>query len=65
MSTDTQRTGLIAWFAHNNVAANLLMLLIIGFGIYAGLTIRKQTTPDLELNVIQVVVPYPGASPRR
>jgi len=64
VSTDTQRTGLIAWFAHNNVAANLLMLLIIGFGIYAGLTIRKQTTPDLELNVIQVVVPYPGASPQ-
>ena len=64
MSTDLQRGGLIAWFAHNNVAANLLMLLIIGFGLYASITIRKQTTPDLELNVIQVVVPYPGAAPR-
>ncbi|MFN2330109.1 MAG: hypothetical protein ABR612_14465, partial [Chromatocurvus sp.] len=62
MSADLQRTGLIAWFAHNNVAANLLMFLIIGFGIYSGLTIRKQTPPDIELDVIQVIVPYPGAS---
>ncbi len=64
MSANSQRRGLIAWFAHNNVAANLVMFLIIGVGIYSGLTIRKQTTPDIELDVIQVVVPYPGASPQ-
>lgn len=64
MNAHSPRTGLIAWFASNNVAANLLMFLIIGFGLYAGLTIRKQTTPDLELNVIQVSVPYPGAAPQ-
>ncbi len=61
---DIKRSGLIAWFANNNVAANLLMFMIIAFGIYSALTIRKQTTPDFELNAIQVVVPYPGAAPQ-
>ncbi len=60
----TQQTGIIAWFAGNHVAANLLMLLILAFGILSAINIRKQTTPDFELNNIQVVVAYPGAAPQ-
>ena len=60
----TEQTGLIAWFAKNHVAANLLMFLIIAFGVVSSFTIRKQTTPDLELNMIQVRVPYLGAAPQ-
>jgi len=56
--------GIIAWFASNHVAANLLMLLIIAFGIVSAFTIRKQTTPDFELNMIQIRVPYLGAAPQ-
>ena len=56
--------GIIAWFASNHVAANLLMLLIIAFGIVSAITIRKQTTPDFELNNIQIRVPYLGAAPQ-
>ena len=56
--------GIIAWFASNHVAANLLMFLIIAFGIVSAVTIRKQTTPDFELNTIQIRVPYPGAAPQ-
>ncbi|MBT8422198.1 MAG: efflux RND transporter permease subunit, partial [Gammaproteobacteria bacterium] len=56
--------GLIAWFAGNPVAANLMMVFILAFGIYSSFTIRKQTTPDFELNNIQVQVPYPGAAPQ-
>jgi multidrug efflux pump subunit AcrB len=56
--------GIIAWFASNHVAANLLMLLIIAFGIVSAVTIRKQTTPDFELNNIQIRVPYLGAAPQ-
>ncbi|MDH5456301.1 MAG: efflux RND transporter permease subunit, partial [Gammaproteobacteria bacterium] len=59
----TSEKGLIAWFAANNVAANLLMLFIIVAGIISGFTIRKQTTPDFELNTIRVQVPYLGAAP--
>ena len=61
---ETDQTGIIAWFAKNHVAANLLMFLIIAFGIVSAVTIRKQTTPDFELNMIQVQVPYLGAAPQ-
>ncbi len=61
---ETSQKGIIAWFANNHVAANLLMFLIIAFGIVSTLTIRKQTTPDFELNMIQVRVPYLGAAPQ-
>jgi multidrug efflux pump subunit AcrB len=60
----TTETGLIAWFASNHVAANLLMLMIVAFGIAASFSIRKQTTPDFELNNVQVRVPYLGAAPQ-
>ncbi len=60
----TKQKGIIAWFAANHVAANLMMFLIIAFGIVSSLTIRKQTTPDFELNKIQVRVPYLGAAPQ-
>ena len=66
MNTPGQTTqkGLIAWFASNHVAANLLMLLILAFGIVSSVTIRKQTTPDFELQTIQVSVSYLGAAPQ-
>ncbi len=56
--------GLIAWFAANSVAANLLMLFIIVAGLISVLTIRKQTTPDFEFNLIEVRVSYLGAAPQ-
>lgn len=62
--SSTTETGLIAWFASNHVAANLLMWLIIAFGVASAFSIRKQTTPDFELNNIVVTVPYPGAAPQ-
>jgi len=62
--SSTKRKGLIAWFAANHVAANLLMLFIIVAGIISVFTIRKQTTPDFELNTIQVRVAYLGAAPQ-
>ena len=60
----TDRKGIIAWFASNHVAANLLMYLIIVAGLVSAATIRKQTQPDFELNNIQVQVQYLGAAPQ-
>lgn len=60
----TNEKGIIAWFAANHVAANLLMLFIIVAGLISVFTIRKQTTPDFELNSIQVRVAYLGAAPQ-
>tara|TARA_Y100000296_G_scaffold29712_1_gene34678 strand:- start:1794 stop:4946 length:3153 start_codon:yes stop_codon:yes gene_type:complete len=61
--TDTQR-GLIAWFARNNVAANLLMWLLIVGGIFGAFSIQKQVFPNFEFDVINVRVPYLGAAPQ-
>ncbi len=61
---DTRETGLIAWFARNNVAANLLMIFIIIGGLAASLILRKQMFPIVEVNWISVNVPYLGAAPK-
>ena len=60
----TSEKGVIAWFAANHVAANLLMLFIIVAGIISAFAIRKETQPEFELNMIQVQVPYLGAAPQ-
>lgn len=60
----TREKGIIAWFAANHVAANLLMIMIIVGGLVTVGTIRKETNPNLELNLIQVRVPYLGAAPQ-
>jgi multidrug efflux pump subunit AcrB len=55
--------GIIAWFAENSVAANLLMLLVVAAGIVGLPSIKQQTFPDLDVDIIQIGVPYLGASP--
>ncbi|MBD1391218.1 efflux RND transporter permease subunit [Neiella sp. HB171785] len=63
-SAETPRsTGIIAWFAYNPVAANLLMALLVIAGLMSLSTLRKQVFPDIEFNAVTVQVPYPGAAP--
>ncbi len=54
---------IIAWFAANSVAANLLMLFIIIAGMMSLPQIRKETFPTIPLNSVSITVAYPGASP--
>ncbi len=57
--------GMIAWFARNHVAANLLMLSIIGAGLYSlANRIPLEVFPSTDLDLIAISVPYPGATPR-
>ncbi len=60
---DTHK-GVIAWFARNHVAANLLMWILLFGGVFGVLTIHKQVFPTFEFNVISVQVPYLGAAPQ-
>ncbi|MBQ4834466.1 efflux RND transporter permease subunit [Pseudoalteromonas sp. MMG010] len=65
MSDTTQKdSGLIAYFARNSVAANLMMMFIIVMGIISYLTIQRQMFPNIEVNYITVEANYPGASPQ-
>jgi len=58
-----QEQGLIAWFAHNHVAANLMMIIIIMAGLFSVATITKKAMPDFDLPIIQISMAYPGATP--
>lgn len=55
--------GVIAWFANNHVAANLLLGLIVLGGLVAISRMPQKSFPDIEVNVITVTVPYLGAAP--
>ncbi len=55
---------MIAWFARNGVAANLLMVVIVFVGLHAVLTrIPLEVFPAFELDIITVRVPFRGATP--
>ena len=56
--------GIIGWFARNHVAANLLMFLIIGGGIWGLLVVKKESFPEFNFGQITVRVPYLGAAPQ-
>ncbi len=62
-SADGTRLGPIAWMAQNSIAANLLMIILLGGGIYTALTMQKEVDPDFALDIVEVVVSYPGAAP--
>ena len=55
---------LIGWFVDNPVAANLLMLVLLAGGLLSLPTIRQEQFPSIDIQVIQVSVAYPGASPQ-
>lgn len=60
---DTHK-GIIAWFARNSVAANLLMIVLLIGGLFSTQIINKEIFPSFELNLLQISVAYPGAAPQ-
>jgi multidrug efflux pump subunit AcrB len=56
--------GIIAWFAHNHVAANLLMGMIMLAGLVTATTIKKEVFPEFAIDVVSITVPYRGGNPQ-
>ena len=54
---------MIDWFARNSVAANLMMAFILVSGVLATSNVREESFPEIELDRINVEVPYLGAAP--
>lgn len=63
MNENESKSGLIYWFIHNPVAANLLMALILICGLISLLTITRSLNPDIEPRSISISIAYPGAAP--
>ncbi|USD67439.1 efflux RND transporter permease subunit [Vibrio sp. SCSIO 43136] len=59
----TKHTGVIAWFAQNSVAANLLMVGMILVGLFSVDSLRKEAFPALEPNVVTVSVVHDSGDP--
>lgn len=55
--------GLIKWFVHNPVAANLLMLAILFGGLLTLPTFNREIMPAMPARFIQISVAYPGGDP--
>ncbi len=60
---EPRREGAIAYMARNSIAANLLMIILIGGGIWTILHIQKEVFPQFQLDFVEVSVAYPGAAP--
>ena len=61
MQNNTSR-GIIAWFAQNSVAANLLMILILVAGISTLWNIRVEGFPQIPPNNVTISVDYSSGS---
>ena len=57
------RAGITGYFARNRVAANVLMLFLLGGGVFAASQVAIERFPEYDPGTITVTVPYPGASP--
>jgi multidrug efflux pump subunit AcrB len=58
-----EERGIIAFFAGHRVAANLLMALMVLFGLWGITKLSRQVLPDIDLNIVNITVRWPGASP--
>ncbi|WP_345684039.1 efflux RND transporter permease subunit [Novipirellula caenicola] len=49
--------------ARNSIAANLLMIILLGGGLWSAAVMQKEVFPQFQLDVVEVYVGYPGAAP--
>jgi multidrug efflux pump subunit AcrB len=59
---DTHKGG-IAFMARGRIIANLLMIVLVGGGIWTMYNMQKEVFPQFQLDFVEVTVTYPGASP--
>ncbi len=58
------KSGPIAWMASHHVAANLLMVICLLGGYIFMKDMKQEVFPEFSVDVVQIQVAYPGASPQ-
>lgn len=58
-----EKKGAISFMANHKVAANLIMVLCLLGGFLFSTQIKQEVFPDLTMDMVNISVPYPGASP--
>ena len=62
-SANSTFNGPIDFMARNPIAANLLMIILLGGGIWSAFVIQKEVFPQFQLDIVEISVAYPGAAP--
>lgn len=55
--------GILAWFAKNHVAANILMIAIVAVGLVTATSIKQEIFPTFAVDTVEISMQYRGASP--
>lgn len=55
--------GIIRFSLNNKFALWIITIIIVVAGLYAGLNMKQETLPNLEIPILQVTTVYPGAAP--
>ncbi|WP_420448897.1 efflux RND transporter permease subunit [Candidatus Palauibacter sp.] len=55
--------GPVTYMATNDTAVTAVMLVLLAGGLYAAFGLVQEVLPDASLDRVQILVPYPGASP--
>ena len=63
MNEGTRFGGVVAWFVHNPIAANILIVLIIAIGFTTAVGLRREGFPTIAPDQITIDVEFPSGSP--
>jgi len=55
--------AIIEFFLRRSIFGNILTVILIGWGIYVGLTINREAFPNIDFDIVLVTTVFPGASP--
>lgn len=58
------RKGILAWWARNSVAANLLMMIALIGGVIGFFSLQRENNPGAEFPGATISMSWPGASPQ-
>ncbi len=56
--------NIIAFFVKRGVLVNLISIILLVGGIYAGVNMQREAFPSINFDVIAITGTYPGAAPR-
>ncbi len=59
----TTKHPIITWFASNSVVSNIMMLVILAWGINSAIHIRKEAFPSFDADSVTIRVPFNGGVP--
>jgi multidrug efflux pump subunit AcrB len=55
--------AIIEFFLRRSIFGNVLTVILIGWGIYVGLTINREAFPNIDFDIVLITTVFPGASP--